>query len=227
MHKGLRKWAKGHNSHIKSIFQTYIPSQFIFRQHSVLSPVEDFYGCICCNIIKQKPYSMLNDSCLAFGFNNWMSCFSLWCEFWCYFKIKITTKWQPTMPLLIDLWTAVLKPQVWRSVQNNPSAVCNRVTPTSSFSMSLLLHTERSHLRWFEHLCRMPPGLILGEVFWDVQLGGDTRADPGHAGEIMSLVWFWNASESRQKIWRRWRGRGTSGQPCLDCCPRDRDPDKQ
>lgn len=29
----------------------------------------------------------------------------------------------------------------------------------------LLLHIEKSQLRWFSHLTRMPPGQLLGEVF--------------------------------------------------------------
>lgn len=33
-------------------------------------------------------------------------------------------------------------------------------------SKSLLLHIKRSRLRWFRHLTRMPPGLLIGEVFW-------------------------------------------------------------
>lgn len=30
----------------------------------------------------------------------------------------------------------------------------------------LILHFKRSQLKWFGHLIRMPPGCILGEVFW-------------------------------------------------------------
>lgn len=30
----------------------------------------------------------------------------------------------------------------------------------------LLLHVEKSQLRWIVHLIRMPPGLFPGEVFW-------------------------------------------------------------
>ena len=52
----------------------------------------------------------------------------------------------------------------------------------------LLLHIERSKLRWLGHLYRMPPGRLLWEVFL-APPGGDPTADPGHAGVTMSLGW--------------------------------------
>ena len=49
----------------------------------------------------------------------------------------------------------------------------------------LLLRIERSQLRWFGHLVRMPPGRLPEEVF---------RPCPGHAGKIISLGWLGNVS---------------------------------
>lgn len=39
-----------------------------------------------------------------------------------------------------------------------------------------------------EHLTRIATGLLLGEVFRDVPLGGDARADQGHV-EATSFGW--------------------------------------
>uniref|UniRef100_A0A3P9D6Y1 Uncharacterized protein n=1 Tax=Maylandia zebra TaxID=106582 RepID=A0A3P9D6Y1_9CICH len=69
----------------------------------------------------------------------------------------------------------------------------------------LLLHIERSQLRWFGHLARMPPGRLLGEVFqtkefecrhysgacerFPLQLShAITRGDRGHPEERRSMV---------------------------------------
>ncbi len=76
----------------------------------------------------------------------------------------------------------------------------------------LLLHVERSQLRWLGHLYQMPPGRLPGKV---------------DAGGTMSLGWPGKASGSPWKSWRKCLGRGKSGHPCLDCCPRDPAPDKQ
>uniref|UniRef100_A0AAY5K625 B-cell receptor CD22 n=1 Tax=Esox lucius TaxID=8010 RepID=A0AAY5K625_ESOLU len=43
----------------------------------------------------------------------------------------------------------------------------------------------------------------------------------------MSPGWPGNASVSPRKSWRKCLGRGKSGHPCLDCCPRDPAPDKR
>ena len=50
----------------------------------------------------------------------------------------------------------------------------------------LFLHIERSQLRWFRRLVRMPTGLLK----WCSRLVppvGGCRADPGPIGEIISL----------------------------------------
>ncbi|KAI3365245.1 hypothetical protein L3Q82_010339, partial [Scortum barcoo] len=58
----------------------------------------------------------------------------------------------------------------------------------------LLLHIERSQLRWLGHLFRMPPGRLPREVFQACPTGRRPGEDPGHAGETMSLGWPGNAS---------------------------------
>ncbi|KAI3369738.1 hypothetical protein L3Q82_024404, partial [Scortum barcoo] len=61
----------------------------------------------------------------------------------------------------------------------------------------LLLHIERSQLRWLGHLFRMPPGRLPREVFQACPTsGGGPGEDPGHAGGTMSLSWPGNASGS-------------------------------
>ena len=42
----------------------------------------------------------------------------------------------------------------------------------------LLLHIERSQLRWFGHLVRMSPGRLPGEVFWACPPGKRPRGCP-------------------------------------------------
>ena len=42
----------------------------------------------------------------------------------------------------------------------------------------LLLHIERSQLRWFGHLARMPPGRLPGEVFRACPTGRRPRGRP-------------------------------------------------
>lgn len=61
-----------------------------------------------------------------------------------------------------------------------------------------LLHTERSQLKWLEHMSRMPPG------FRHVPPGGVPREDPGHAEETTSL----NPSDELEELIR---GEGSLG----------------
>ena len=61
----------------------------------------------------------------------------------------------------------------------------------------------------------MPPGCLPGEVF----RACPSRIDQGHAGDIISLGCLGNILMSPQRSWWVWLGRGTSGTPCLSCCP--------
>jgi len=89
----------------------------------------------------------------------------------------------------------------------------------------LLLRVERSQLRWFGHLIRMPPGRL--PFSGHIQLGGDPRADPAPAGGITYLVWPGNASGSPRRNWSVWLGRRKPGGPCLASCHCDPAPDKR
>ncbi|XP_076876507.1 uncharacterized protein LOC143525918 [Brachyhypopomus gauderio] len=63
----------------------------------------------------------------------------------------------------------------------------------------LLLHIERSQLRWLGHL------------------GGGPEEDPGHVGETMSLDWPGNVLVFHPRSLLRCLGRGRFGFPCSDC----------
>jgi len=79
----------------------------------------------------------------------------------------------------------------------------------------LLLRVERSQLRWFGQLIRMPPPLWFSR---HIQLGGDPRADPEPA-EGLSLSSGLGTSVAGEK--EAWGG------PCLTGCHRDPAPDKR
>ena len=69
-----------------------------------------------------------------------------------------------------------------------------------------VLHMHRnvmSQLRGLGHVVRMPPGRLPGEVFRASHPGGDPRADPGHAGEIISLGWPGNVLASNTQVSRK------------------------
>ncbi|KAK5613448.1 hypothetical protein CRENBAI_021637 [Crenichthys baileyi] len=88
----------------------------------------------------------------------------------------------------------------------------------------LLLHIERSQLRWLEQLYL---DAFLGRCSRHVPPGGGPGDGQGHVGGTMSLGWPGNALGSPLRSWRRCLGRGTSGCLCLVCCPRDPVPDKR
>ncbi|KAJ0009346.1 hypothetical protein NQD34_001048 [Periophthalmus magnuspinnatus] len=54
----------------------------------------------------------------------------------------------------------------------------------------LLLHVERSQLRWLGHLLRMPPGRLPREVFWACPTGRRPRGRPRTRWrDYVSLAW--------------------------------------
>jgi len=67
---------------------------------------------------------------------------------------------------------------------------------------SLLLRNERSQLRWFGHLIRMPPAGRTLEVFRHVQLGGGPGTNPGLTGGVICPFWLGNTSVSARRSWR-------------------------
>lgn len=56
----------------------------------------------------------------------------------------------------------------------------------------LLLRIERSQLRWFGNLIKMPPGCLSPEVFGHIQLREDPGVNPENAGVIKCLIWLRN-----------------------------------
>jgi len=76
---------------------------------------------------------------------------------------------------------------------------------------SLLLHIERSQLRWFMHLVRIPWRRLNVKVcFGRIPPEGGLWADPGHAGDYISglaLEWL----RVPWKSWIRGLGRARSG----------------
>ena len=67
----------------------------------------------------------------------------------------------------------------------------------------LLLHIERSQLRWLGHLVRSLLDASLVRCSGHVPPGGGPGEDPGHAGGTMSLGWPGNALGSPWKTWRK------------------------
>ena len=64
----------------------------------------------------------------------------------------------------------------------------------------LLLHIERSQMKWLGQLGCLPDASLV-RCSGQVPLVGDPGEDPGHAGETMSLGWPGNASGSLRKSW--------------------------
>ncbi|TWW62808.1 hypothetical protein D4764_04G0014550 [Takifugu flavidus] len=64
---------------------------------------------------------------------------------------------------------------------------------------SLLLHVERSQMRWLGH----PLDASLVRCSGHVPPVGGPREDPGHVGETMSLDWSDNAWGFPQTTWKK------------------------
>ena len=92
----------------------------------------------------------------------------------------------------------------------------------------LLLCLERSQLRWFGHLVRMPTGRLPWEVFQARPVGRRPRGRPRTRWRdyISTLAWERLRIPPRES-WSMWPGKGKSRAPCLSCCPSDPTPDKR
>lgn len=66
-----------------------------------------------------------------------------------------------------------------------------------------------------------PLDASLRRLYGHVQLGDDTREDPGYVGETRSLSWPGNTLESSQKTWNMWLWTEMSGPPCISFCHRN------
>ncbi|KAL3048111.1 hypothetical protein OYC64_006814 [Pagothenia borchgrevinki] len=92
----------------------------------------------------------------------------------------------------------------------------------------LLLRVERSQLRWFGHLVRMPPGRLPREVFQARPAGKRERGvDLGPGGGIISLRWPGSALGSPSQSWLMWPGKRKFGAFCWNCYPCDPTTDKR
>ncbi|KAI3352977.1 hypothetical protein L3Q82_019551, partial [Scortum barcoo] len=104
----------------------------------------------------------------------------------------------PTLTYGHELWGG------WATGRSLRDNVRSSVTQEELGVEPLLLHIERSQLRWLGHLFRMPHGRLPREEFQACPTGEEAPGeDPGHAGETMSLSWPGNASESPRKSWRK------------------------
>ncbi|KAK7919109.1 hypothetical protein WMY93_010393 [Mugilogobius chulae] len=65
---------------------------------------------------------------------------------------------------------------------------------------SLLLHVERSQLRWLGHLFRMPPGVSPGIPPGLLPLGGDLEEDSGHAEGLCLSTGLETPQDSPRKL---------------------------
>ncbi|MED6234421.1 hypothetical protein ATANTOWER_029593 [Ataeniobius toweri] len=79
----------------------------------------------------------------------------------------------------------------------------------------LLLHIERSQLKWLGHLFQMPPvpDASFGRCFRHIPLGEGQGDSSEHTGGTMSVSWPGNTSGFHQESCKRCRGEGSLGIP--------------
>ena len=92
----------------------------------------------------------------------------------------------------------------------------------------LLLHIERSQLRWFRHPVRMLPGCLTVGVFQTCSSAQRPLGRPrtGWRDHVSLLAWE-HLSVSSQGNQKRWPGRGRSGPLYSMCCPHNLKSDEQ
>ncbi|KAF7654265.1 hypothetical protein LDENG_00072170, partial [Lucifuga dentata] len=90
----------------------------------------------------------------------------------------------------------------------------------------LLLHIERSQLRWFRHLVRMDPGRLPREVFQARPTGKRPRGRPRTCCRDYISWLTWERLEVPQEELEGLAGDRKCGPVCLVCCHHDLDPNK-
>uniref|UniRef100_A0A8C6W0Z1 Reverse transcriptase domain-containing protein n=1 Tax=Nothobranchius furzeri TaxID=105023 RepID=A0A8C6W0Z1_NOTFU len=91
----------------------------------------------------------------------------------------------------------------------------------------LLLHIERSQMRWLGHLVRMPPGRLPGEVFRALPTGRRLKGRPRTRWRDYVSHLARERLGIPRRSWPKWLGRRKSGPLALGYCPRDPTPDKR
>lgn len=82
----------------------------------------------------------------------------------------------------------------------------------------LLLYTERRKLMWFEDSTKLPPGCVIGDVFWSCPRRWHPQ-DSLRTHWEDSISWVAWKYVSVSESWRRWLDRERSGLLYLACCP--------
>ena len=90
----------------------------------------------------------------------------------------------------------------------SPLEVTTSAIPEDLRVEPLLLCAERSQMRWFGHLVRMPR-----------PTGRRSLGRPRTCWRDYVCQMAWEHHRIPQKSWMKWLGRGKSGLPCSGCCP--------
>ena len=91
----------------------------------------------------------------------------------------------------------------------------------------LLIRVERSQMRWFGHLIRMPPGRLPGEVFRARPTGRRPQGRPRTRWRDYVSRLAWERLGIPREELDEVAGEREVWASCLGCCPRDPTPDKR
>ena len=86
----------------------------------------------------------------------------------------------------------------------------------------LLLHIERSQMRWLGHLFWKPPGRLPREVSWHVPLGGDPRKTQGTLERLCRPAGLGTPWDPPRRAGGSVRGEGSLGVPAQTAAPATR-----